>query len=127
MYPLDATTIAHPTYTQLVGYWKQVQTHGYGTVSDVAAIRVDGRTATTMAVAITRQAKGFAYCNNASSLAADLGSCAGVLPDQVLHLAIVDQGNETPTLFWESSTTDDTASPSVAAEFATWLATVRFH
>jgi hypothetical protein len=128
MYPLDAGTIAHPSYAALVAYWKAVQTHGYGTVSDVATTTVGGKTATAMTVTTTKQANGFAYCDNATNVPQDSSACAGVFPNQVMHVAIVDQGNtEPPTLFWESSTTADTTSPSAAAEFATWLATVRFH
>jgi hypothetical protein len=42
-------------------------------------------------------------------------------------MAIVDQGTSTaPTVLWEDTAADDTADPTPASEFATWLATVRF-
>jgi hypothetical protein len=128
MYPLGATRIAHPSYAELVADWKAVQTRGYGTVSDVATTIVGGKPATTMTVTITRQAAGFAFCEASYDARTNTSACAGVYPGRVMHLAIVNQGTaHSPTLLWESSTTDDTASPSVASEFATWLATVRFH
>jgi hypothetical protein len=126
MYPLGAARIAaHPTYAALVESWMAVQTKAYGTVTDVATATVGGKQATTMTVTVTRQADGFAYCDSATNLASDGNACSGLFAGRVMHVAIVDQGtSEPPTLLWESSTAADTGSPSVATEFATWLATL---
>jgi hypothetical protein len=132
LYPLDATKITKPTYATLVQDWKDIQTHGYGNVTDVATTTVDGKAATTMTVRTKRQADAFVYCEAATSQRTDPNACAGVFGGRNYHVAIVDQGtSEPPTLFWESSTTDFTANAAnsnaaLASEFAAWLATVRF-
>jgi hypothetical protein len=124
MYPLDTYQITKPTYAALVADWKSVQPFGYGTVSDVTTTTVGGKPATTMTVVVTKAGAGLAFCDSPTT---DQYTCAGINPGSTLHLAIVDQGNGyPPTLLWENSATGDTASPSPSAEFATWLATVRF-
>jgi hypothetical protein len=129
MYPLGAATITQPTYTALVYDWKAIQSHGYGTVNDVATTTVDRRPATTMTIRLTRQVDGFVYCEAATSVRNDGNACLGIFPGRTYHLAIVDNGATLPpSLFWESSATDYTQSvnAAVASEFAAWLATVHF-
>ena len=124
MYPLGTTAITKPSYAELVADWKAVQPFGYGTVSDVSTTSVGGKPATTMTVAVTQSAAGLAFCDSPTT---GQNVCAGIDAGRTLHLAIVDQGaSQPPTLLWENAATDDSASPSAAAEFATWLATVRF-
>jgi hypothetical protein len=132
MYPLGATKVTHPSYAALVEDWKAIQTAGYGTVSDVVATTVDGKPATRMTVHVSKDYPGgFALCRG-TGLPPNGDACAGLFHDRLMYVAIVDQGRTyPPTLLWESqsssSATPDTASPSAAAEFATWLATVQFH
>ena len=48
-------------------------------------------------------------------------------PAAPVHTSVRRSDHQPPTLLWENSATNDTASPSAASEFATWLATVRFN
>ena len=122
-----APTITEPSYAALVADWKAVQARGYGSVSDVASTTVDGRPATTMTVTFTKTAYGLDYCDAITGIADDPNGCGHPFAGRTYHLAIVDEGSTVPpTVLWEASVTNDTASPSVAQEFATWLATVRF-
>jgi hypothetical protein len=124
MFPLNSLTRVQPSYAALVADWKAVQTLGYGTVSDVTATTVGGKPATTMTVTVTLSATGLAFCDATTT---DQRYCAGIEAGRVLHMAIVDQGTaKPPTVLWEDTAANDTATPSPASEFATWLATVRF-
>jgi hypothetical protein len=130
MYPLGATKITHPSYAELVAYWKAIQTRGYGTVADLAATTVDGKPATTMTVTVSKDIpQGFALCQEATDLRTNTDACMGKIHNRLMHVVIVDQGKSfPPTLLWEStsSTAQDAASPPATSEFATWLATVHF-
>jgi hypothetical protein len=127
MYPLGATKITHPSYAALVEDWKAVQTRGYGIVSDVVTTAsVDGKPATTMDVAFTKRADGFALCAEATDLRTDQNDCLGIFPNRLAHVVIVDQGKtQPPTLVWESSSSTN-PDPVAASELAAWLATVHF-
>jgi hypothetical protein len=126
MYPLDATKITEPSYAQYVNDWKAVQRLGYGTVSDITTTTVGGKPATTMTVSMTKGTFGLAQCQTATS--PKVSACYQTVPARTLHLAIVDHGSgQPPTLLFESLNTANTAdAQAVAAEFTTWLATVRF-
>jgi hypothetical protein len=128
MYPLGAATITQPSYAALVADWEAVQPKGYGTVSNVVRnATVGGKPATTMTVTLTRTAYGLDYCDAVTGVAGDPNGCGHPEAGRTFKLAIVDEGRTVPpTVLWESSAMGDTAKPSVAAEFATWLATVRF-
>jgi hypothetical protein len=128
MYPLGATTISHPSYDALVADWEAVQAKGYGTVTDVSSTRVGGKPATTMTVRLTAGSPGFVYCETEFTPRTSADSCQPVTSGRLLHLAIVNQGTNPPTLLWESESTrtPDTTDPSVTDEFNAWLATVHF-
>lgn len=107
-----------------VNAWKTVQALGFGTVSDVATASIDGERATTMTVAFTRNVVGLPDCNAATAAPTD---CWGIIAGQSLRLAVVDQGKRTPvTLLYEFWNSDNPNGESVASEFDTWLASVRF-
>jgi hypothetical protein len=128
MYPFGATKITEPSYAALVADWKAVQTHHYGTVRDVTATTVGGKPATAMTVRFTRSAPGLDYCDAATGKRNDPYGCGAPNAGRIYHVAIVNEGRTVPpTVLWESSLAYDTARPSVATEFAGWLATVRFN
>jgi hypothetical protein len=132
MYPLGGARMTQPGYAALVADWKAIQSHGHGIVSDLANTAVDGRPATTMTVRTYRAADGFVYCPDPRN-PANPDRCDPLIDGSTYHVVIVDQGTtEPPTLLLESAPTDFTANApssnaSVASEFATWLATIRFH
>jgi hypothetical protein len=92
----------------------------------VTTAAVDGKPATTMDVTLTKQADGFAYCQEATDLRTDANNCLGIFPNRLAHVVIVDQGTtQPPTLVWES-TSSTTPDPAAASELSAWLATVHF-
>jgi hypothetical protein len=133
MYPVGAPKITQPSYQELVSDWEAVQTRGYGTVTDVVTdANVDGLPATTMTVQVNKDlGGGFVYCQASSDLRNNTDDCQEMFHDRLVYVAIVNQGSTNPpTLLWESRSsslaTPDTTIPTTAAEFAAWLATVRF-
>jgi hypothetical protein len=126
MYPLGSAKMrTHPSYDQMVASYKEVQTLGYGTVGDVAAASVDGRSATTMTVALTKDVYGLAGCPTAVT---DRTSCTHAVAGRVQRVTLVDNGAGKPvTLLFESwNRVVDSDDAPVLAEAAAWLSTVKF-
>ena len=125
MYPLPAgSKITKANYTAYVKAWKAVQQLGYGTLRDVGTTTVDGKPATTMTVTFTNPVTGLARCSDAGAARSD---CWAVSAGRTFRMAIVDQGRGKPvTLLYEGWNTANPDAASYPAEFASWLATVRF-
>ncbi len=121
--PNDTTMTRNPTYAAVLAVWDGLADLGFGTATDRSTTTVDGRPAVTMTLAMDKDAPGTAFCETPTTAAAD---CFFPIAGRTYRLAVVNQGQQPPTVLYESYNTGDPAADSVHAEFATWLATVSF-